>query len=109
MEVRLMLSQTMAGGKTMRVFRMAPPGERCHECLRRHTRWRIAAKCVFPMAVWISGGKALTTYAYALLAHCRPYRHSGLTVTLWKTLADAEQRKRMIDNCGCGGSCYRDH
>jgi hypothetical protein len=51
----------------------------------------------------------LTTYAYALLAHCRPDRFSGLTVTLWKTLAEAEQRKRMIDTGGCGGGGYRDH
>jgi hypothetical protein len=96
-------------GKVLRVLRMAVPATPCHECGRRHTRWHTAARCLFPKAIWISGGEDLTTFAYALLAHCKPCRYSGLTVTMWRDLAEAEQRKRMIDNCGCGGGCYSDH
>jgi hypothetical protein len=51
----------------------------------------------------------MTTFAYALLAHCRRGRLGGLTVTLWPTLEEAERSKRMIDAGGCGGCCYRDH
>jgi hypothetical protein len=104
-----MVMQTNGKGKVLRVLRMALPGTPCHKCGRRHTRGHIAARCPFPKALWISGGKDLTTHAYALLAHCRPYRYSGLTVTRWRDLAEAEQRKRMIDAFGCGGGCYKHH
>jgi hypothetical protein len=104
-----MVSQTIDGGTALRVLRMAVSGTPCHECGRRHTRWQIAARCVFPKTIWISGGKDLTTYAYALLAHCHRRKSGGLTVTLWRTLAEAEQRKALIDRFGCGGGCYQDH
>jgi hypothetical protein len=84
-----MTTATNNGCKLMRVLRMAVSGTPCHECGRRHTRWLTAARCLFPKALWISGGKDLTTFAYALLAHCQPYRYSGLTVTLRRDLAEA--------------------
>ena len=70
---------------------------------------RIAARCFFKRAIWIAGGKDLSTFAYALLAHCHSRHSGGLTVTLWPTRAEAEERKGMIDNVGCGGGCYRHH
>tara|TARA_Y100000310_G_C20065887_1_gene527116 strand:- start:269 stop:493 length:225 start_codon:yes stop_codon:yes gene_type:complete len=48
---------------------------------------------------WISGDGQ-----YALLAWCRV-----LTVTLWKTLTEAEESKKIIDKYACGGVCNRNH
>jgi hypothetical protein len=75
----------------------------------RNLRGRTAARCIFPRSIWISGGKGLQDHAYALLAHFHRRKSGGLTVTLWRTLAEAEQSKAFIDRLGCGGGCYRDH
>jgi hypothetical protein len=50
-------------------------------------------------AEWIQGDGQ-----FALLAWCRV-----LTVTLWPTMAEAEQSKKFIDELGCGGMCTRKH
>jgi len=50
-------------------------------------------------AAWIHGDGQ-----FALLAWCRV-----LTVTLWSTMAEAEENKRFIDTMACGGGCTRNH
>ena len=47
-------------------------------------------------AEWIEGDGQ-----FALLARCRV-----LTVTLWATMAEAEERKDFIDITECGGGCF---
>ncbi len=41
---------------------------------------------------------------YALLAWCKV-----LTVTLWLTMAKAEENKKFIDEMACGGGCTGNH
>ena len=52
-------------------------------------------------AAWITGDGQ-----FALLAKC-----SGLTVTLWRTREEAQERKKFIDAnaCGIGCTCTRNH
>lgn len=50
-------------------------------------------------AEWITGNGQ-----FALLAWCRV-----LTVTLWSTMAEAEENKKFIDEMACGGGCTRNH
>ena len=50
-------------------------------------------------AEWITGNGR-----FALLAHCRV-----LTVTLWKTIGEAEMAKQRIDETACGGACIGMH
>ena len=50
-------------------------------------------------AAWIQGDGQ-----FALLARCRV-----LTVTLWPTMAEAEENKKFIDEMACGGGCTGDH
>ena len=50
-------------------------------------------------AVWINGNGQ-----YALLAWC-----NVLTVTLWPTMAEAENRKAFIDRTACGSHCTCNH
>lgn len=58
--------------------------------------WRSKAKLRWDkQAAWIDGNGQ-----FALLAPCRV-----LTVTLWKTLSEAERQKAIIDQYACGGRC----
>ena len=41
---------------------------------------------------------------YALISWCRV-----LTVMLFHTWGEAEERKRFIDEIGCGGCCIKKH
>ncbi len=50
-------------------------------------------------AEWIEGEGS-----YALLAWCRV-----LTVTLCRTRGEAEEKKKSIDEIGCGGFCTKKH
>ncbi len=50
-------------------------------------------------AAWIHGDGQ-----FALLAWCRV-----LTVTLWSTMAKAEENKKFIDEMACGVGCTRNH
>ena len=50
-------------------------------------------------AEWIQGDGQ-----FALLAWCRV-----LTVTLWSTMVEAEEKKKFIDKMACGGGCTRNH
>lgn len=61
--------------------------------------WQQKAQKRWQRAEWISGSGP-----FALLAHC-----GLLTVTLWETQEEAEEQKRMIDQIGCGGECFRHH
>lgn len=70
-----------------------------HNCWSRHRTWRKTAECIWPRAVWVTGEGR-----FALLARCHV-----LTVTLWETPEEAEERKRFIDRTACGGRCHRDH
>jgi hypothetical protein len=81
------------------------PGRECPECGRQHRSWRLVAKCRWPRAIWITGNPPASRPCFALVSYCPP----GATVTLWDTLARAEERKRGIDKFACGGRCWRDH
>lgn len=62
--------------------------------------WRTEARKRWgKKAEWIQGDGQ-----FALLAWCRV-----LTVTLWPTIAEAEENKKFIDEMGCGGGCTRNH
>lgn len=71
---------------------------RC-KCGRAHRTYNKVAKCVWPKAWWYSGEGA-----FALIAFC-----GGETVTLWKTLAEAEEKEVLLRGTRCGGSCAGDH
>ena len=72
---------------------------RRHNCTRRHGTYHVAAKCIWPRAVWIIGEGR-----FALLAWCRV-----LTVTLHDNPTSAEEAKALIDHTACGGMCSRRH
>ncbi len=81
------------------------PRHQCPRCRRRHRDWYAVASCRWKGALWITGRPTSTRDAYAVVSHCR-----GLvTVTLWKTLEQAQEAKAMIDACACGGCCCRHH
>jgi len=72
---------------------------RRHGCERRHRGYRTLARCMWRRAAWVSGEGA-----FALVARC-----GVITVSLWPTLAAAEESKRLIDATACGGRCTRQH
>jgi len=62
--------------------------------------WRAEARRRWGrQAAWIQGDGR-----FALLAWCRV-----LTVSLWQTLAEAEEQKHFIDRTACGGLCTGEH
>lgn len=72
---------------------------RRHYCDRNHRSYRTTAKCLWPRAIWIHGEGP-----YALLAWC-----GVLTVTLWRTLEEAQNSKKVIDATDCGHACRGRH
>lgn len=72
---------------------------RRHNCTRNHRTYRTAMKCMIPRAAWITGEGE-----YALIAWCRVP-----TISLWKSIEDAESSKEFIDGYACGGRCSRRH
>jgi hypothetical protein len=89
--------------------------EPCEHCGSRHRTWIAAAKCRWRKGlIWVSGDPPPGGPCYALVSFCRVghrlnYRIGATTVTLWPTLAEAQQSKMMIDRTGCGGGCCRRH
>lgn len=69
------------------------------ECGRTHRTYKKVAQCLWPKAWWYSGDGP-----FALIAFCR-----GETVTLWKTLAEAEKKEDLLRGTRCGGACTGDH
>jgi hypothetical protein len=83
----------------------AAPFTRCPRCGRRHRSWYALAECLWPRVAWVQGDPPARRPCFALVSNCSPAR----TVTLWPSLAAAEQSKAMIDRLACGGCCRRDH
>jgi hypothetical protein len=54
----------------------------------------------FPEALWVTGEGD-----FACVSDCPP----GMTVMLFKTLEEAEEAMRTIDESGCGGRCKKRH
>ena len=73
----------------------------CHDCLRRTgvAYWRRLARARWPQALWTTGAGP-----WAVVADC-----GGTTVTLWRTVPEAEAALWRIDTLGCGGRCRRTH
>jgi hypothetical protein len=83
----------------------ASPGSRCPRCRRCHRTWHALASCIWQEAAWVVGDRVPRQGpCYAVLARC-----GALTVTLWPSLAEAEERRRIITSTGCGGCCRRAH
>lgn len=72
---------------------------RRHRCDAKHRTTRTFMWCAIPNACWIVGDGP-----YALIAWCRVP-----SVTLWRTLAEAEASKTDIDRHSCGGMCNGRH
>ena len=72
-----------------------------HNCSRVHRTHRALAECMFrrQRPWWVSGQGE-----YATLSYCR-----GLTVALWRTLAEAQDALSLIDGDACGGACRNNH
>jgi hypothetical protein len=94
----------MIASETLKTIHAAPR-QPCPRCRRRHRDWWGLAHCIWLKAAWVAGDDVPRQGpCYAVLAHC-----GALTVTLWPSLAEAEERKRIIDSTGCGGCCRRAH
>lgn len=74
----------------------------CHGCLRRTSvqYWRHLARRRWGRALWVTGAGP-----FACVADCGP----GVTVTLWRTRAEAESALGRVDRLGCGHRCRRAH
>jgi hypothetical protein len=74
---------------------------RHHNCGRVHRTYRALAECMFrrQRPWWVSGQGE-----YSTLSYCR-----GLTVALWRTLAEAQDALSLIDGDACGGACRNNH
>ena len=67
-----------------------------HRCTAKHRTTKTFMRCAIPNAVWVDGKGDL-----ALIAWCG----SGPSVALYEDLDEAEKRKRILDDAGCGGGC----
>jgi hypothetical protein len=83
----------------------AAPGQPCPRCARRHRSWYRVAHCVWPRSIWIAGDPSWRGPCFALESFCPP----GLTVTLWESLAEAQESRHQIDTLHCGSRCRGDH
>jgi len=86
---------------------MTPPLPPCPCCYRRHRSWRTRAQCALRPTLWVTGNPPLTGPCFASVSDCRGQRYR--TVVLCPTREQAEKAKRLIDNTGCGGGCWRRH
>lgn len=71
-----------------------------HYCQRQHRSFRTLAQCIWPRAAWISGDAAL-----ALVSYCG----AVTTVSLHRSIDDAECSRVHIDRGGCGHACVKHH
>lgn len=81
-------------------MRLPVPPRPCPRCGTRHRNWRTVAACRFGKLLWVLGDAP-----WASLSRCHP----GGTVILYDTLAEAEHAREVIDSCGCGGCCAKQH
>lgn len=83
----------------------ATPQLPCSDCGKMHRTFKTVAKCRWPSAHWVTGNGP-----WASFSACGSGRYdSALTIMLFKTRAEADQAKAIIDSSACGGRCTKRH